>query len=137
MTMSKPVITDEMVERALHAFWHTPADLSDDSIVLRTLRKTARRALEAALTEPEEIPVSSGMQTAGVKAYAKYCNWSEDRIAFGGMEEAYRAMERKRREEAEGTHRSQSDGKWFHCRKGEACGPWPAFRRHRRKDDPK
>ena len=99
---SPPKVTDEMVERALHAFWSIPEDLREDSIVLKTLRKTTRKALEAALSEPEEIPVSEGMIKAAFPAWFKDPAGSEDDDGFfaEGFAAVYRAMESKRREEA-------------------------------------
>lgn len=90
--MTKPVIDDAMVDRALKAFWHTPKDLKPDSIVLHTLRATTRKALEAALGL--EIDVSEGMLRAGREAGYSLQALENDWPAI-----VYRAMEAQRRRE--------------------------------------
>lgn len=80
--MTKPVVTDAMVMRFLNAF-----DRTDQTAFDGALRKAnVRRGLEAALTEPEEIPVSDEMREAGMTAYGG------TRAGENIAERVYRAM---------------------------------------------
>lgn len=134
--MTKPKITDEMVERAgkfivkrgLRYLDSTPTDM--------------RGLLEAALTEPEEIPVSEGMMRAGLREFPTpnangYIPFYEVHVA-----ECYRAMEATRREEQGATRAGlgplYKPGPEFHRRDSDGpTGLGAIWRRHRRKGDPK
>ncbi len=119
---TKPKITDEMVKRFVSTSLRmdcTGAWVCAD----------VRKGLEAALTEPEEIPVSEGMATIGRTAWHK---WHATSVVLDGCScgptYVYRAMEAKRREE-DGVVPELAP-RW-HLRTGGL--PY----RHRRADDPK
>ena len=92
-------ITEEMVERACKVL----CEASSGSLFPKI--SEMRAALEAALTEPEEIPVSPAMLVAGAEASCEHtCKIGEEHIPAKFCEESmvwdiYRAMEAKRREE--------------------------------------
>lgn len=139
-------ITEEMVDRALRAFWHTPADLRDDSVVLIHLRRTARKALEAALSEPEEIPVTDKMIEAGRIAG----HLQDTGLRFERIPAIYRAMRRVEMEEnpIQSTQKPRTYASCCDTMRMEPCpmgaaycmvnADWRALgpHRHRRSTDP-
>lgn len=136
--MTKPVVTDAMVERAMdQLFLAPPGNVS-------AARSRVRSALESALTEPEEIPVTEEMERAGVAEYLKFGVPAVIVRTPGersGVVDIYRAMETVRRK----SEKPKCDMGWIyvsgrnyqqriHARKGEGQNE---SHFHRRKDDPK
>lgn len=105
---SKIQITDEMVERACEAAYVADgrpyerfANCHDSS--KKSWRTLIRAGLEAVLNPPEEpeIPVSEGMERAGLAAYYQ-CDEYHYQLRYSAhdsMARAYRAMEKARRKE--------------------------------------
>ena len=86
--MTKIEVTDEMVRRLCKH-----AKLYGAGLVI--IESFSRALLEAALAEPEEIPVSEGMRRAGNALVGKP-SYHDEFVAA-----VYRAMEAERRKEEE------------------------------------